>query len=144
VIVAVGNDGQFAKFVRILGHPELAGDERFRTNRDRVRNRAILVPLLTDLLMQRRRDELLAALAPEAVPAGPINSVADVFEDPQVIARRMRLDLPAPDSKGGTIPTVRSPLLLDGAPLVSERPSPRLGQHTDEVLTDPTWGAVRG
>jgi crotonobetainyl-CoA:carnitine CoA-transferase CaiB-like acyl-CoA transferase len=144
VIVAVGNDGQFAKFVRILGHPELAEDERFRTNRDRVRNRAILVPLLTDLLMQRRRDELLAALAPEAVPAGPINSVADVFEDPQVIARRMRLDLPAPDAKGGTIPTVRSPLLLDGAPLVSERPSPRLGQHTDEVLTDPTWGAVRG
>jgi crotonobetainyl-CoA:carnitine CoA-transferase CaiB-like acyl-CoA transferase len=144
VIIAVGNDGQFAKFVRILGHPELAEDERFRTNRDRVRNRAILVPLLTDLLMQRRRDELLAALAPEAVPAGPINSVADVFEDPQVVARRMRLDLPAPDAKGGTIPTVRSPLLLDGAPLVSERPSPDLGQHTDEVLADPAWGAIRG
>jgi crotonobetainyl-CoA:carnitine CoA-transferase CaiB-like acyl-CoA transferase len=144
VIIAVGNDGQFAKFVRILGHPELAEDERFRSNRDRVRNRAILVPLLTDLLMQRRRDELLAALAPEAVPAGPINSVADVFEDPQVIARRMRLDLPAPDAKGGMIPTVRSPLLLDGAPLVSERPSPGLGQHTDEVLTDPAWGALRG
>ncbi|HEX2552411.1 MAG TPA: CaiB/BaiF CoA-transferase family protein [Microvirga sp.] len=143
VIIAVGNDGQFAKFVRVLGVPELAADERFRTNTDRVRNRAILVPLLGEILMRRGRDELLAALAPEAVPAGPINSVADVFTDPQVIARRMRLDLPAPAAKGGTIPTVRSPVLLDGAPLVAERPSPALGQHTDEVLADPAWGADR-
>jgi crotonobetainyl-CoA:carnitine CoA-transferase CaiB-like acyl-CoA transferase len=139
VILAVGNDGQFAKFVRVLGHPEIAQDSRFRTNTDRIRNRAILVPLLTDLLMQRGRDELLAALAPEAVPAGPINSVADVFADPQMIARGMRLDLEAPQAKGGTIPTVRSPILLDGAPLVADRPSPGLGEHTAEVLSDPAW-----
>jgi crotonobetainyl-CoA:carnitine CoA-transferase CaiB-like acyl-CoA transferase len=143
VIVAVGNDGQFAKFVRVLGRPELAEDPRFRTNTDRVKNRAILVPLLTEILLQRGRDELLAALVPEAVPAGPINSVADVFADPQVIARAMRLDLSAPAARGGAIPTVRSPVLLDGAPLVAERPSPGLGQHTNEVLSDPAWGAIR-
>jgi crotonobetainyl-CoA:carnitine CoA-transferase CaiB-like acyl-CoA transferase len=139
VIIAVGNDGQFAKFVRVIGHPALAQDERFRTNPDRVRNRAILVPLLTEILAGHKRDELLAALAPEAVPAGPINTVADVFADPQVIARGLRLDLDAPAAQGGTIPTVRSPILLDGAPLVADRPSPGLGQHTDEVLNDPGW-----
>jgi crotonobetainyl-CoA:carnitine CoA-transferase CaiB-like acyl-CoA transferase len=140
VIIAVGNDGQFAKFVRVLGHPELAADERFRTNMDRVRNRGILVPLLTDLLLRRGRDELLAKLAPEGVPAGPINSVADVFADPQVIARGMRIDLPAPEAKGGSIPSVRAPILMDGVAVAAERPSPGLGKHTDDVLRDPAWG----
>jgi crotonobetainyl-CoA:carnitine CoA-transferase CaiB-like acyl-CoA transferase len=140
MVVAVGNDGQFAKFMRVLGHPELARDERFRTNRDRVRNRDVLVPLITEILSRRHRDELLAALAPEGVPAGPINSVADVFADPQVIARGMRIDLPAPEAKGGTIPSVRAPFLFDGSPACAERASPGLGQHTDEVLHDPSWG----
>jgi crotonobetainyl-CoA:carnitine CoA-transferase CaiB-like acyl-CoA transferase len=142
VIVAVGNDGQFAKFVRVLGRPELAQDERFRTNSDRVKNRDVLVPLLTDLLLRTTRDALLAALAPAGVPAGPINTVADVFADPQVVARKMRVDLPAPAARGGAVPTVRSPILLDGEPLVAERPSPRLGEHTDDVLNDPAWGAA--
>jgi crotonobetainyl-CoA:carnitine CoA-transferase CaiB-like acyl-CoA transferase len=140
VIVAVGNDGQFAKFVRVLGHPDLARDERFRTNADRVRNRAVLVPLLTDLLSRKKRDVLLAALAPEGVPAGPINTVADVFADPQVVARRMRVDLPAPAARGGVIPSVRSPILIDGEPALADRPPPRLGEHTQEVLNDPAWG----
>jgi crotonobetainyl-CoA:carnitine CoA-transferase CaiB-like acyl-CoA transferase len=140
VIVAVGNDRQFAKFVRVLGRPDLAQDERFRTNADRVRNRAVLVPLLADLLATRKRDLLLAALAPEGVPAGPINTVADVFADPQVIARGMRVDLPAPAARGGAIPSVRSPILIDGEPAVADRPPPRLGEHTQEVLNDPAWG----
>jgi crotonobetainyl-CoA:carnitine CoA-transferase CaiB-like acyl-CoA transferase len=140
VVIAVGNDGQFTKLMRVLGRPELALDERFRSNGDRVRNRAVLIPLLIELLQQRKRDELLAALAPEAVPAGPINSVADVFADPQVIARGMRIDLPAPEAKGGTIPSVRAPFLFDGSPACAERASPGLGQHTDEVLHDPSWG----
>ena len=139
VIIAVGNDGQFGKFVRVLGRPELAQDARFRTNADRVKNRAILVPFLTEVLRQQRRDDLLAALAPEGVPAGPINTVADVFADPQVVARRMRIDLPAPAARGGAIPSVRSPIVMDGEPLVAERPSPRLGEHTEEVLRDPAW-----
>ncbi|HEY8382172.1 MAG TPA: CaiB/BaiF CoA-transferase family protein [Microvirga sp.] len=141
VIIAVGNDGQFAKFVRVLGRPDLADDERFRTNPLRVKNRAVLVPLLTELLMQRNRDALVAELAPEGVPAGPINTVADVFADPQVLARRMRIDLPAPHARGGAIPSVRSPIVMNGEPMVADRPSPRLGEHTDEVLADPAWGA---
>ncbi len=139
VIVAVGNDGQYAKFMRILGRPELIDDERFRTNADRVRNRALLIPLLEPILLERRRDELLAALAPAGVPAGPINDIADVFADPQVVARGMRIDLPAPAAKGGTIPTVRSPIVIDGTPQVSQRPPPLLGEHTDDVLRDPAW-----
>ena len=141
VIVAVGNDGQFTKFVRVLGHPELAADERFRTNADRVKNRAVLVPILAELLLQQKRDALLAALAPEGVPAGPINDVADVFADPQVAARGMRVDLPAPAARGGAIPSVRTPIVLDGEPMVAPNPSPRLGEHTHDVLNDPAWGA---
>jgi crotonobetainyl-CoA:carnitine CoA-transferase CaiB-like acyl-CoA transferase len=139
VIVAVGNDGQFARFVTVLGRPELAQDERFRTNAGRVRHRLALVPVLTELTLKVPRDGLLAALEAQGVPAGPINTVADVFADPQVIARGMRIDLPAPAAKGGAIPSVRSPIVLDGEPMAARRPSPRLGEHTQEVLSDPSW-----
>jgi crotonobetainyl-CoA:carnitine CoA-transferase CaiB-like acyl-CoA transferase len=140
VIVAVGNDGQFGRFVAVLGCPELAQDARFRSNADRVRHRAVLAPILTELTLKATRDGLLAALEREGVPAGPINTVADVFADPQVIARRMRIDLPAPGAKGGAIPSVRAPIVLDGEPMAAPRPSPGLGEHTDEVLRDPAWG----
>jgi crotonobetainyl-CoA:carnitine CoA-transferase CaiB-like acyl-CoA transferase len=141
VIVAVGNDGQFARFVSILGRSELAQDERFRTNAGRVGHRAELVPLLTELTLKFMREDLLSALEGQGVPAGPINTVADVFADPQVMARGMRIDLPAPYAKGGAIPSVRSPIVMDGQPMAAERPSPRLGEHTDEVLSDPSWMA---
>ncbi|GEO15243.1 CaiB/BaiF CoA transferase family protein [Microvirga aerophila] len=141
VIVAVGNDGQFARFVAVLGQPELAQDKRFNSNAGRVGHRAELVPLLTELTLKFTRDALLSALEKQGVPAGPINTVADVFADPQVIARGMKIDLPAPDAKAGSIPSVRSPIVLDGKPMAAERPSPRLGQHTDEVLSDPSWMA---
>lgn len=141
VIVAVGNDGQFGRFVAVLGQPELAQDERFRTNASRVGNRAELVPLLTALTLRTTRDALLAALEKQGVPAGPINTVADVFNDPQVIARGMKLDLASPAAQGGSIPSVRSPIVMDGRPMAASRPSPRLGEHTDEVLSDPSWMA---
>ncbi|AWM88526.1 CaiB/BaiF CoA-transferase family protein [Microvirga sp. 17 mud 1-3] len=141
VIVAVGNDGQYARFVEVLGQPDLAQDERFKTNAGRVRHRAELVPLLTALTLQMTREALLSALERQGVPAGPINTVADVFADPQVIARGMRIDLPSPDAKAGAIPSVRSPIVMDGEPLAAKRPSPRLGEHTDEVLNDPSWMA---
>jgi crotonobetainyl-CoA:carnitine CoA-transferase CaiB-like acyl-CoA transferase len=141
VIVAVGNDGQFARFVSVLGRPELANDERFRTNAGRVGHRTELVPLLTELTLTFTREDLLAALEGQGVPAGPINTVADVFADPQVVARGMRIDLPSQAAKGGTIPSVRSPIVLDGQPMAAGRPSPRLGEHTDEVLSDPSWMA---
>ncbi|MCB5175096.1 CaiB/BaiF CoA transferase family protein [Microvirga lenta] len=141
VIVAVGNDGQFARFVSVLGRPDLAQDERFRTNAGRVHHRPELVPVLTELTLKMTRDALLAALEGQGVPAGPINTVADVFDDPQVVARGMRIDLPAPAAKAGSIPSVRSPIVLDGQPMAASRPSPRLGEHTDEVLSDPSWVA---
>ncbi len=139
VIVAVGNDGQFARFATVLGMPELAQDERFRTNMGRVGHRPELVPLLTAQTIKVTREFLLTALEAQGVPAGPINSVADVFADPQVIARGMKIDLPAAAAKTGAIPSVRSPIVMNGMPMSSDRPSPRLGEHTDEILNDPAW-----
>jgi crotonobetainyl-CoA:carnitine CoA-transferase CaiB-like acyl-CoA transferase len=141
VIVAVGNDGQFARFVTVLGQPELAQDERFKTNAGRVGNRVELVPLLTALTLRKTRDVLLDELEKQGVPAGPINTVADVFDDPQVIARGMKIDLASPAAQGGSIPSVRSPIVMNGKPMTANRPSPRLGEHTDEVLSDPSWMA---
>jgi glutaryl-CoA transferase len=139
VIVAVGNDGQFGRFLTVLGRPDLAGDERFRTNAGRVRYRTDLVPVLTELTLRFSRDALLSALEAQGVPAGPINTVGDVFADPQVVARGMRIDLPSAAARGGAIPSVRSPIVLDGEPMAAARPSPRLGEHTGEVLNDPSW-----
>ncbi|MGO4388976.1 CaiB/BaiF CoA transferase family protein [Microvirga sp. 2YAF29] len=141
VIVAVGNDGQFTRFVAVLGQPELAQDERFKTNAGRVGNRNELVPLLTALTLRTTRETLLSELEKQGVPAGPINTVADVFDDPQVIARGMKIDLTSTAAHGGSIPSVRSPIVMNGQPMAASRPSPRLGEHTDEVLSDPSWMA---
>jgi crotonobetainyl-CoA:carnitine CoA-transferase CaiB-like acyl-CoA transferase len=140
VIVAVGNDSQFARFTKVLGAPHLARDERFRTNAGRVRERAVLVPLLTGLTLTTTRDALLADLEREGVPAGPINTVGDVFDDPQVVARGLRIDLPSASARAGSIPSVRSPIVLDGRPMTAATPSPGLGEHTQAVLDDPAWG----
>jgi crotonobetainyl-CoA:carnitine CoA-transferase CaiB-like acyl-CoA transferase len=114
VIVAVGNDGQFARLLAVLG---LAAEPRFATNADRVRNRAVLDALLSPVIALRRRDELLAALAAAGIPAGPINDVAQVFADPQVIARGLRI---AP----GGVPGIASPIVIDGERQVAGTPSP--------------------
>ncbi len=140
VVVAVGNDGQFTRFVAILGAPELARDPRFLTNPLRVENRAVLVPMLTELTLRFTREGLLAALEREGVPCGPINTVADVFADPQVAARGLRVDLPAAFAAGGSIPSVASPIVLDGERMVAERPSPRLGEYNESMQGDSAWG----
>ena len=140
VIVAVGNDGQFARFAAVLGRPELARDARFLTNPLRVENRVVLVPALTALTLAFSRDDLLGALERQGVPCGPINSVADVFADPQVAARGLRVDLSSVAAAAGRIPGVASPIVIDGVRMVGERPSPALGAHTAEVLADPAWG----
>jgi crotonobetainyl-CoA:carnitine CoA-transferase CaiB-like acyl-CoA transferase len=140
VIVAVGNDGQFAKFSSVLGAPALAADPRFASNADRVRNREALAEILAQLTARFSRDALLVALERQGVPAGPINSVAEVFADPQVRHRRMRVDLPAPEARDGLIPGVRTPITLDGIAAVAGTPAPQLGAHTAEVLADPNWG----
>jgi crotonobetainyl-CoA:carnitine CoA-transferase CaiB-like acyl-CoA transferase len=121
VIVAVGNDGQFRKLCQLLGLTAVPDDERFASNPDRIRNRDALSAMLAAALSQRGKDELLSALATAGVPAGPINSVAEVFADPQVVARGMRRDL-------GALPGVASPIVIDGKRQVSDRPSPALGQ----------------
>jgi crotonobetainyl-CoA:carnitine CoA-transferase CaiB-like acyl-CoA transferase len=144
LIVAVGNDAQFARFVAILACAELASDSRFATNAARVENREALIALLAERIAKRGRGELLAALEKAGVPAGPINSVAEVFSDPQVIARGMRIDLEDASAAGGSIPGVRSPIVFNGESVTAERPSPPLGAHTAEVLADPAWGGAKG
>jgi crotonobetainyl-CoA:carnitine CoA-transferase CaiB-like acyl-CoA transferase len=139
-IVAVGNDPQFARFVKVLGAPELATDPRFLHNSDRVRHRAELVAILAALTVRMTRAALLSALEKEGVPAGPINTVADVFADPQVVARKMRLDLADAAAKDGSVPSIRSPIVLDGEPAVALRASPELGADAADVLSDPAWG----
>jgi crotonobetainyl-CoA:carnitine CoA-transferase CaiB-like acyl-CoA transferase len=134
VIIAVGNDGQFRHLCAVLGEPALADDPRFATNRARVEHRAALVPLIAGRTRTFTRAELLAALEAAGVPAGPINTVADVFADPQVVARGMRLDLPAGDDR--TVPSVRTPILMSETPPAYDRASPRLGEHTAEVLAE--------
>lgn len=140
LIVAVGNNAQFSKLTKVLGAPELASDPRFATNAERVAHREALAALISSLTAQRTRDELLAALERDGVPAGPINSVADVFDDPQVKFRGMRIDVAAPVADGGFIPGVRSPITIDGEPAAADRPAPELGADAEDVLADPAWG----
>jgi crotonobetainyl-CoA:carnitine CoA-transferase CaiB-like acyl-CoA transferase len=117
ISVAVGNDAQFRRLCLVLGVTE---ENRFATNADRVRNRDALTALLSPAITLRHRDELLAALIASGIPAGPINNVAEVFADPQVIARGMRID-------PGGVPGVASPIVIDGKRQVAEGPSPGLG-----------------
>jgi crotonobetainyl-CoA:carnitine CoA-transferase CaiB-like acyl-CoA transferase len=133
-VLAVGNDGQFARFCAAAGRPELAGDERFATNSARVRNREELVALLEPALAARTTREWASALDAAAVPFGPINDLAAVFDDPHVRARGLRVEAPHPTC--GRVPMVASPIRLSGTPVRSDVPPPTLGQHTREVLVE--------
>jgi crotonobetainyl-CoA:carnitine CoA-transferase CaiB-like acyl-CoA transferase len=132
LIIATGSQGQWAKMCQVLGLEDLIEDARFLTNSDRVKNRDELAALISDKTSQRTRDEMLAAFEAVFVPAGPINTVADTFNDPQVIARKLRVDLPAGD--GVMVPSVRTPITFSESTLKLERASPSLGEHSDEVL----------
>jgi crotonobetainyl-CoA:carnitine CoA-transferase CaiB-like acyl-CoA transferase len=140
IIIATGNDGQWRRLVEIIGEPELAENPAYLTNKDRVTNRAVLVPHLGRLTARFAKAEILARLETAGVPAGPINTTDEVFADAQVRARGIRRDLTAPAAKAGSIPTVASPIVIDGVRQVSQRPGPRLGEHADEILNDPAWG----
>ena len=142
LIIATGNDGQFRKLCEILGAPGLAAHLDYAANRGRVAHRDALTAALHALTAAWPRDALLARLEAAHVPAGPINSVAQVFADPQVVARGMALTLAEP--AGGTTPGVRSPILIDGVAQASPRPAPRLGQHAAEIVADPAWGGPGG
>lgn len=134
LIVAVGNDAQFARFVEVLGMPELAQDPRFASNRDRVRHRDQLIPPLQRALLERSKSEWLASLEAAGVPAGPINTVAEVFAEPQILARDMRVNVPHPDNAG--LELVGNPIKLSRTPVEYRRAPPRLGEHTAELLGD--------
>lgn len=132
LILAVGNDAQFARCCAVLGCAELASDARFATNHARVAHRSELVPQLAERFATRPRDAWLAALASANVPCGPINTLDQVFADAQVRHRQMRVELP--HALAGTVALVGSPLKLSATPVEYRLPPPRLGEHTAEVL----------
>jgi crotonobetainyl-CoA:carnitine CoA-transferase CaiB-like acyl-CoA transferase len=134
IIVATGNDGQYQKFVEAGGCADLALDARFATNPLRVQNRAVLVPLLEQMVKRRTKGEWIADLEAVGVPCGPINDIGEVFANPQVIARGIAIDMPHPSA--GKVTLVRSPMKLSSTPVSSTKAPPLLGQHTDEVLRE--------
>ncbi len=132
LVIAVGNDGQFARLAEVIGEPQLSADPRFAKNADRVRNRDVLVPMLQTVFATRSVGAWIAAIEPEGIPCGPINDIGQVFAHPQVIARQMRRDLPHPVA--GSAPTVSNPIRYSATPIAYDRAPPTLGQHTREVL----------
>ncbi|PHM19810.1 MAG: CoA transferase [Curvibacter sp. PD_MW3] len=134
MILAIGNDGQFARFCEAAGHDELVGDLRFSTNTARVQNRSILVETLRNITIQRTTREWVALLEGAGVPCGPINTIADVFDDPQVQARGMQIQMD--HAAADDIKLVASPIRMSGTPVQYRSAPPLLGEHTREVLAD--------
>ena len=132
IIVAVGNDGQFRKFVEVGGQPELADDPRFAQNPDRVRHREHLVPLLAAMVAQRSKADWIGALEAAGVPCGPINNLSEVFDDPQVRSRAMQVPVEHP--LAGTIKLVGNPIKMSLTPPAVASHPPLLGEHTEAVL----------
>ncbi len=132
IILAVGNDAQYRRFCEAAGRADLAEDSRFATNRGRVENRAILGPILEDIIAARPRAFWLQALEEVGVPCGPINNLEQIFDDPHVQARGARREVEHPVS--GMVPTVANPIRMSESPIEYDRAPPVLGQHTDEVL----------
>ncbi len=133
IILAVANDGQFAKFCEAAGRPELAREERFATNEARVEHRDELAAIVADIISAKTSAHWLKVLE-HSVPCGPINTLAQVFADPQVQARGMQLELPHPIA--GTVPSVANPIKYSATPLVYDAAPPPLGAHTREVLQE--------
>jgi crotonobetainyl-CoA:carnitine CoA-transferase CaiB-like acyl-CoA transferase len=136
IIIATGNDSQFVKLCSVLGEPVLAEQPAYKDNKGRLAHRAELVAKLSALTKRMTSSDLLEKLEAVGVPAGPINDLEQVFKDPQVVHRGIKLDLPSAAAKGGTIPGVRTPLIIGGKPTAAERPSPRLGEHSAEILRE--------
>jgi len=134
LILAVGNDSQFAKFCDVAGHAELATDVRFTKNTDRVKNRGVLVPLLEKIMMTRSKASWLSALEAAKVPCGAINNLNEVFQDPQVLARQMVNTWQHPHQPD--LKLVASPLKLSLTPVRQDHPPPQLGQHSKQLLQE--------
>ena len=137
VLLAIGNDGQFARFCAATGNADWSQDARFTKNSDRIINRKALAELLYPLMKTRTTAEWIKLLEDKAVPCGPINNIAEAFDDDQVKARGLHVQTPRNAGDGiGTISTVASPMRLTATPPVVRRPPPAMGQHTDEILAE--------
>lgn len=137
VLLAIGNDGQFARFCAAIGEQAWAQDARFATNTARVHNRAALLELMKPQMRQRSTADWIALLEDKAVPCGPINTIAQAFDDPQVKARGIHKTLPSSAGHGiSAMATVASPMRLSATPVTYRNAPPALGQHTDEVLLE--------
>lgn len=136
IMLAVGNDMQFRKLCQVLRQPALAADPKFADNARRVRHRDELVPRLAAALLPFTRARILSLLEQQGVPAGPINRLDEVFDDPQVRHRQLQLDLVAPGRCRGRVPGVRTPIRFSDATLTTHRPAPRLGEHGAEVIAE--------
>jgi crotonobetainyl-CoA:carnitine CoA-transferase CaiB-like acyl-CoA transferase len=133
MVLAIGNDAQFARFCEAAGHPEVALDARFKTNAARIKHRDLLVPIVAHACATRTTAQWIEQLETAGVPCGPINDIAQVFANPQVQARAMRVDLP--HASGASVPLVASPLRMSATPPAYTGAPPLLGQHTEPVLT---------
>ena len=131
IILAIGNDGQFKRFCEIARCTELAEEARFKTNSQRIVHRAELIPLIAEIMRTRSKQEWIEALEAATVPCGPINNMKEVFEDPQVKHRQLRVDIPHPS--GGTAPVVASPMRLSQTPVEYRFAPPLLGEHNEEI-----------
>lgn len=134
MLLAIGNDGQFARFCEAVAHPEWAWDPRFATNADRVRHRTELVALMAAQTRTRTTSQWISLLESRAVPCGPINNLAGAFADPQVQARGLQVRMPGRGSNAPAVQGVASPLRLSKTPPVQGNAPPGLGEHTDDVL----------
>ena len=132
IILSVGNDAQFERFCELAGRQELAADERFRKNSDRVKHRLELIPQIAAIMLQKSSVQWLEALNSKGIPCGPINNIGQVFDDPQVKFRGLQLELEHP--LAGSVASVANPIRLSQTPIEYRQAPPLLGQHTDEVL----------
>ncbi|MBC3485945.1 CoA transferase [Pseudomonas sp. SWRI50] len=133
-ILTVGNDGQFRKFAEVAGQPQWADDPRFATNKLRVANRGELIPLIRQATVFKTTAEWVSQLEKAGVPCGPINDLAQMFQDPQVVARGLAVTIPHP--LAGSVPQVASPIRLSETPVEYRRAPPLLGEHTEAVLSE--------
>jgi crotonobetainyl-CoA:carnitine CoA-transferase CaiB-like acyl-CoA transferase len=136
IILAVGNDAQYQKFCDFAGVPELAKDPRFVTNEARVKNRRAIYELLPDITRKKTQSEWIEGLAKLGVPCSPVNTVDQVFADPQVRHRQMQIRMPHPLSADGMVDLIGNPIKYSGTPVDYSLPPPSCGQHTDEVLKE--------
>ncbi|MGO1119272.1 CaiB/BaiF CoA transferase family protein [Rhodovibrionaceae bacterium A322] len=136
VIIAVGNDQQYQRFCQVVGLPHLAEDARFARNSDRLANREVLIPLIEQRLRDLLKEDLLKGLKAQSVPAGPVNSLPEVFASEQVAAREMKISMLHHQAGSGRVDLIGNPLKLSKTPVTYRYSPPTMGQHSDEILTD--------